>query len=67
MAEPLLNAQQLADRLGVKAGTILDWWEAGKLPGFRLGGAKGGPVRFRWSEIEAKLEDWRGDHLRSAV
>jgi hypothetical protein len=37
---------------------VLDKWEAGELPGFRLGKV-GGPVRFRWSEIEAWLEPYR--------
>ena len=39
--------------------TVLDRWEAGELPGFRLFGRKGGPVRFRLSEVEAALEEWR--------
>ena len=38
---------------------MLDWFEAGRLPGFRLGGRKGGPVRFRLVEVEAVLEGWR--------
>jgi len=38
---------------------VLDWFEAGDLPGFRLRGRRGAPLRFRWSEIEATLEGWR--------
>jgi excisionase family DNA binding protein len=53
--ERLLTARKLAVYLGVSPGTVLDWFEAGRLPGFRLGGRKGGPVRFRLSEApEAK-------------
>jgi excisionase family DNA binding protein len=59
MTEALLNARQLAEYLALSANTVLDWFEAGRLPGFRLGGRKGGPVRFRLSEVEAALERWR--------
>jgi hypothetical protein len=41
------------------AGLGPDRWEAGDLPGFRLGGGRRGPVRFRASECEAVLESWR--------
>jgi excisionase family DNA binding protein len=60
MSERLLTARELGEILGLSPGTVLDWWERGDLPGFRLGGRKGGPVRFRLSEIEAVLESWRG-------
>jgi excisionase family DNA binding protein len=59
LSERLLTARELADYLGLSAGTVLDWFEAGRLPGFRLGGRKGGPVRFRLSELESALESWR--------
>ena len=58
MTGRLLTARELAEYLGVTAGTVLDWFEAGKLPGFRLGGRKGRPVRFRLSEVEATLDGW---------
>ena len=57
MAEGLLTAAEVAERLGLATGTILDWFEAGKLPGFKLG--PNGPVRFRLSEVEAYLETCR--------
>jgi predicted DNA-binding transcriptional regulator AlpA len=60
MSEPLLNARELAALLGLSTGTVLDRFEAGDLPGFRLyGGRVGAPVRFRWSEVEAMLEEGR--------
>ena len=59
MTERLLTARELAELLGLSAGTILDWHEAGRIPSFRLGARKGGPVRFRLSEIEAWLEEGR--------
>jgi excisionase family DNA binding protein len=59
MSDRLLTARELADYLGLSSATVLDWFEAGRLPGFRLGGRKGGPVRFRVSEVEAVLEEWR--------
>jgi hypothetical protein len=58
VSDPLLTARQLADHLGLSANTVLDRFERGDLPGFRLWGKKGGPVRFRTSEIEAKLAQW---------
>jgi predicted DNA-binding transcriptional regulator AlpA len=59
VTERLLNADELGQLLGLTKGTVLDRWEAGDLPGFRLFGRKGGPVRFRLSEVEAVLEGWR--------
>jgi excisionase family DNA binding protein len=59
VTEPLITAREAATILSVAPGTVLDWWEAGRLPGFRLGGHKGGPVRFRPSELEAWLEQCR--------
>lgn len=53
--EGLLRAREVADLLGMKTGWVLDQWQAGKLPGYRLGSGKAGPVRFRASEIEAWL------------
>jgi len=59
VTERLLNADELARLLGLTKGTVLDRWERGDLPGYRLFGRKGGPVRFRLSEIEAVLAAWR--------
>lgn len=57
--EPLLTARELAEIFGLSTHTILDRFESGDLPGYRLFGRKGGPVRFRCSEIEACLDEWR--------
>ena len=54
--EPLLTAREVAGRLGIANATVLDWWEAGKVPGFKLNGRA---VRFRWSEIQGWLEAGR--------
>jgi predicted DNA-binding transcriptional regulator AlpA len=60
VTERLLTARELADLLGLSPATVLDRFEAGDLPGFRLyGGRVGAPVRFRWSEVEAMLEEGR--------
>lgn len=69
MTEPLLTAAQLAEVLGLSPATILDRFERGDLPGFRLFGKKGGPVRFRLPELEAALESWHvgGDDERRAA
>ena len=47
MSEPLLTARQVAELLGFAPATIVDWYEAGKLPGFKVGGR----LRFRESEV----------------
>ena len=59
MSERLLTARELGEQLGLSASTVLDRFERGDLPGFRLFGKKGGPVRFRLSEIEAALSNWK--------
>ena len=58
-ADRLLTAAEAAEFLSVKPGTVLDWFEAGRIPGFRLTGRVGAPVRFRRSELEAWLEQGR--------
>jgi predicted DNA-binding transcriptional regulator AlpA len=73
--ERLITAQELGELLQLSTSTVLDWFEDGKFDGcaFRLGGKKGGPVRFRLSEIDALLETWRvsgsaeGDRRKSLV
>jgi excisionase family DNA binding protein len=55
MSERLLTAAELADRLALSTATILDWFEAGRIPGFKLGRA----VRFRESEVADWLEAQR--------
>jgi excisionase family DNA binding protein len=55
VTERLLTARELADLLGFAPATIQDWFEAGMLPGFRIGGR----LRFRPSEVEAWLEERR--------
>jgi hypothetical protein len=59
MTDRLLNAREVADRWGVSADAVRDRWQAGEIPGFRIFGAKGGPVRFREAEIVALEESWR--------
>ncbi len=58
MTERLLTAAELGELLGLSSSTVLDRFQAGDLPGFRLWGRKGGPVRFRLSEIEDALASW---------
>jgi excisionase family DNA binding protein len=59
VTEGLLTARELAELLGMSRDWVFDRWEAGDLPGFRIGGGARGPVRFRLSEVEAVLETWR--------
>jgi excisionase family DNA binding protein len=51
-----MTARELADVLAVSSATVLDWFEADRLPGFKLGGRA---VRFRESEVLAWLESCR--------
>jgi excisionase family DNA binding protein len=55
MNDRLLTAAELAERLGFAPGTVVDWAEAGKIPGFKLGGR----LRFRLSEVDSWLEGRR--------
>jgi predicted DNA-binding transcriptional regulator AlpA len=60
VTERLLTARELGELLCLSTGTVLDRFERGDLPGFRLyGGRVGAPVRFRWSEVNAWLERGR--------
>jgi excisionase family DNA binding protein len=55
VTERLLTAAELAEMLGFSAATVVDWAEAGKLPGFKVGTR----LRFRWSEVSEWLEAQR--------
>jgi predicted DNA-binding transcriptional regulator AlpA len=55
----LLTARELGEHLGLSPATVLDRFQGGDLPGFRLWGKVGGPVRFRLAEVEEALEVWR--------
>jgi excisionase family DNA binding protein len=52
MSDRLLTAAELGETLAVSTSTVLDWFEAGRLPGFKLGRV----VRFRESEVHEWLE-----------
>ena len=49
-------AAELGEHLALSTSTVLDWFEAGRLPGFKLGRV----VRFRESEVVDWLEAQRG-------
>jgi hypothetical protein len=49
MIECLVTARELGDLLSLAPGTILDKWERGDLPGYKIGRA----VRFDPDEILA--------------
>lgn len=55
VSERLVTAAELAEFLALAPATVLDWFEAGRLPGFKLGRV----VRFRESEVLAWLEECR--------
>ena len=53
--ERMLTAAELAELLGFAAGTVVDWFERGDLPGYRIGGR----LRFKESEVAEWLEQRR--------
>lgn len=55
MTERLLTAAELGERLALSTATVLDWFEAGRLPGFKLGRV----VRFREEEVLEWVEAQR--------
>lgn len=55
MSDRLLTAAEVAQRLALSTSTVLDWFEGGRLPGFKLGRV----VRFRECEILSWLEERR--------
>lgn len=59
MTDRLMTAREVAELLGLSCATVLDRFERGDLPGYRLFGRKGGPVRFRLAELEETLASWR--------
>jgi Helix-turn-helix domain len=68
MTEELLKARDVARMLDVSMATVVDYCQSGDLPYIQLRGRHGAPYRFRRSEIEATLEEWRtlsGDNLKS--
>ena len=67
MADRLLTARALAERLAVSPETVLRWTRRGELPAIRL---PGGAIRFYEDAIERCEEEWattaRGDVTRPA-
>jgi len=55
VTDRLLTTREVAELLALSTATVLDWFEAGRLPGFKLGRV----VRFRESEVLAWLEAQR--------
>jgi excisionase family DNA binding protein len=56
VSDRLLRAREVAELLGLSTATVLDWFESGRLPGFKLSSRA---VRFRESEVLTWLEERR--------
>jgi hypothetical protein len=56
--DKLLCAREVGEMLGISADTVLDRFESGDLPGFRLYARVGAPVRFWLSKILAAIAAW---------
>ena len=52
-ADQMLTAAEVADRLGVKASTVMKWSWAGKIPSRKLSAKV---VRFDYSAVVTALE-----------
>jgi excisionase family DNA binding protein len=63
-SDDLITAKQLADRLGVKPGTILGWNRQGRIPAHRLSHKV---VRFDLRAVLAALEGHRSAPERGGV
>ena len=59
-----MKARDVAQILDLEYSTVLDYFQWGDLPGYRLRGRKGGAVRFRPCEIQAWLESCRPTIVR---
>jgi excisionase family DNA binding protein len=53
--QPLLHVRDVAELLGLSTAAVYDATERGDIPGFRLYGRKGGPLRFDRAEIQRWL------------
>jgi excisionase family DNA binding protein len=62
--EPLISMAEVASRLGVPLETFRRWRKHGAAP---LGYPLGKHVRFRWSEVEAWLQERREQDTRPAL
>ena len=50
-AERWLNADEVANRIGLQPRTVALWVRQGRLPAYRLGRH----LRFKWDEVERAL------------
>lgn len=51
--EPFIDKPEVGRRTGMRPRTIDDWMKRGFLPYYKLGRS----VRFKWSEVEARLRE----------
>jgi excisionase family DNA binding protein len=60
MPEPLMTAEEVANRFRVATKTIREWARDGRLPSIRLGGPwpDSKLLRFRADAVEAALAKW---------
>ena len=60
----LVTAREVAEVLDFKPGTILDWFQAGKIPGYKLG--PNGRVRFDLDEVLDAMRPGGGEEAPTA-
>lgn len=55
MADRLLTAREVAERLTVSTETVLRWTRRGKLPAYKL---PSGAIRYREAEVDRRIAEW---------
>lgn len=54
-----MNTDELADYLGMNAGTLRNWRSAGKGPKFvKIGGYRNAHVIYRWKDVQTWEESF---------
>ena len=54
--DQILTLREVIDLLRIGRSTLWKWVHSGELPAYRLGGSRGGILRFRLSDVIAFLE-----------
>jgi excisionase family DNA binding protein len=62
----LLKTREVAELFGVETRTVLRWHRNGDLPGFRLRGRIGAPLRFRRDDVERLVFAWSPSKLEES-
>lgn len=62
--EPYITSEQVATFFSVQPATVLDWRKTLGLPAHRIGGKRGGILRFKLSEVQIWALRFRTTNLQ---